>query len=420
MACIEIYGGHPLNGEVRIQGSKNAALPILAGVILHKGTTILHNCPRISDVMHMIKILERLGCTASWSGNTLYMNAAGADKSYVPPELGDKMRCSVIFLGALLGRMGSARIPYPGGCTIGERPIDMHVDAMRRMGAEIHTGCEYLEGESKGMCGSRIVLRYPSVGATENIILAAVLAHGRTEIRGGAREPEIVELCRFLNGKGARIRGAGTDRIWIEGVKELSDSEFFLMPDRIVAGTYLMAAIASRGRCLLREAPQEQLGSVLAAAERMGAVIQKMPEGILVDGRNADRPLGLLDTAPHPGFPTDLQSQLLAALCLGKGESRLRERVFEARFRTAEELVKMGADIQVTGREARIRGVGCLHGASVKAPELRGGAALVIAGAAAEGKTWIEDCHYIGRGYEDICRDMRQLGADIAALRREA
>ena len=415
MACIEIYGGHPLNGEVRIQGSKNAALPILAGVILHKGITILHNCPRISDVMHMIKILEKLGCTASWSGNTLYMDASGAEQSCVPAELGDKMRCSVIFLGALLGRMGSAQIPYPGGCTIGARPIDLHVEAMRRMKAEIHMGCECLTGKSEGLIGGRIALRYPSVGATENIILAAVLAHGTTEIQGGAREPEIVELCRFLNGKGARISGAGTDRIWIEGVKALSDSEFYLMPDRIVTGTYLMAAIATRGKCMLREAPWEQLGSVAVAAERMGAVIRKMPEGVLADGRKAERPLEILDTAPHPGFPTDIQSQMLAALCLAKGESRLREHVFEARFRTAGELAKMGADIQVTGREARIHGVSRLHGASVKAPELRGGAALVIAGAAAEGKTLIADCHYIGRGYEDICGDMRKLGADIHA-----
>ena len=413
MACIEIYGGHPLNGEVRIQGSKNAALPILAGAVLHKGKTVLHNCPRISDVAYMIKILEELGCAVTWSGNTLYMDASGVDKSCVPAEIGNKMRCSIVFLGALLGRMGSAEIPYPGGCTIGARPIDMHVEAMRCLKAEIYGDCECLRGKSEGLLGERVVLPYPSVGATENIILAAVLAHGTTEIQGGAREPEIVELCRFLKGKGAKIKGEGTDRIWIDGVKGLSDSEFRLMPDRIVAGTYLMAAIATRGSCMLREAPQGQLGSVIAAAERMGAVIRQTPEGILVDGRNAERPLAMLDTAPHPGFPTDMQSQIMTALCLARGESRLREHIFEARFRTAGELMKMGADIQITGQEARIRGTARLHGASVRAPELRGGAALVIAGMAAEGKTRIEDCHYIRRGYEDICEDMRKLGADV-------
>lgn len=413
MACIEIYGGHPLNGEVRIQGSKNAALPILAGAILHKGTTVLHNCPRISDVMHMIKILEELGCKTSWSRNVLYIDGTGADSPNVPAELGDKMRCSVMFLGALLGRMGSAGIPYPGGCTIGARPIDFHVEALRRMGAEIHLGCEYLRGRSGRLQGKSIVLPYPSVGATENIILAAVLAEGTTEIQGGAREPEIVELCRFLNEKGARIRGAGTGRICIEGVKELKDSEFYLMADRIVAGTYVMAAIASRGVCMLREAPGGQMESVLAAAEKMGASVRRLPEGIAVDGSGAGSPLEILDTAPYPGFPTDIQSQIMGALALASGESRLRERIFEARFRTAAELAKMGADIRIKEREAVIRGVRRLHGAEVEAPELRGGAALVIAGAAAEGRTTVKGCHYIRRGYEDICRDMRALGANI-------
>lgn len=416
MACIEIYGGHPLDGEVVIQGSKNAALPILAGVVLHRGTTVLHNCPRISDVMHMIKILEEMGCSVSQSGNTLCVDARGLNKPCVPEELGEKMRCSVIFLGALLGRAGRAEIPYPGGCTIGERPIDMHVEALHQMRAEIRESCGCLSGKCSRLCGSRISLRFPSVGATENIILAAVLADGTTEIRGGAREPEIVELCRFLNGMGAKIRGAGTEKIRIDGVRELSDSEFVLMPDRIVTGTYLMAAIASRGKCMLRRAPQEQMQNVITAAERMDARVERMPEGIWVDGRKAVRALPMLRTAPHPGFPTDIQSQVMAALCLADGESRIQESVFEARFRTAGELAKMGADISIHGQEARIQGVGRLHGETVAAPELRGGAALVIAGAAAEGRTRIKDCHYIQRGYEDICRDMRALGADIRMI----
>jgi len=415
LACIEICGGHPLNGEVRIQGSKNAALPILAGMILHKGRTVLHNCPKISDIMYMVEILEKMGCRTEWSRNTLSVDASGLDSFRVPAELGDKMRGSVIFLGALLGRMGSAAIPYPGGCTIGARPIDLHVEALRRMGARIRPGCEELTGTCKRLHGTKVSLGFPSVGATENIILAAVLAEGITEIQGCAREPEIAELCRFLNGKGARIRGAGTDRIKIEGVKELKDSEFCLMPDRIVAGTYLMAAVASRGACMLYGAPAEQMESVLDAAGRIGAGIRRLPEGIYVDGRSAGRPL-CLDTAPHPGFPTDLQSQLMAALCLSPGESLIREHVFEARFGTAAELAKMGAEILIQNREARICGVSRLHGAAVRAPELRGGAALVIAGAAAEGKTVIEDCHYIRRGYEDICRDMRALGASIMAV----
>lgn len=415
MACIEIYGGRPLNGEVRIQGSKNAALPILAGMILHKGVTVLHNCPKISDIMYMVEILEKMGCRIEWSRDVLSVDASGLDSFRVPAELGNKMRGSVIFLGALLGRMGNAAIPYPGGCCIGSRPIDFHVEALRRMGARIHPGCEELTGTCGRLQGTRVRLGFPSVGATENIILAAVLAEGMTEILGCAREPEIAELCRFLNGKGARIKGAGTDRIRIEGVKELKDSEFCLMPDRIVAGTYLMAAIASRGTCMLKEAPAEQMESVLDAAGRIGAAVRWYPEGLLVDGRRANRPL-CLDTEPHPGFPTDLQSQLMAALCLSSGDSLIREHVFEARFGTAAELAKMGAEIRIRNREARICGVCHLHGAVVKAPELRGGAALVIAGTAAEGKTVIEDCHYIRRGYEDICRDMRALGACITEV----
>ncbi|MCI5995907.1 MAG: UDP-N-acetylglucosamine 1-carboxyvinyltransferase [Blautia sp.] len=413
MGCIRIYGGHPLNGEVVIQGSKNAALPILAGAVLHKGSTVLHNCPKISDVSHMIKILEEMGCRTSWTGNTLFIDAGELDNPAVSREFGEKMRCSVIFLGALLGRMGTARIPYPGGCTIGARPIDMHVDALHQMKAKICEECEYLSGKREELVGTRIRLRFPSVGATENIILAAVLAKGTTEILGSAREPEIEELCRFLNGKGARIQGAGTGKITIEGVEKLSDSEFCLMPDRIVAGTYLMASIATRGICILKSAPAVQLKSVFAAAVRMGALISVASDDIRVDARGAGGILPVVDTAPHPGFPTDLQSQLMAALCLADGESHVREKVFECRFRTAKELIKMGAEIEVKNCDARIHGVRMLHGARVKAPELRGGAALVLAGAAAQGKTLIEDCHYIERGYEDICRDMRQLGADI-------
>ncbi|MEE0419528.1 MAG: UDP-N-acetylglucosamine 1-carboxyvinyltransferase [Lachnospiraceae bacterium] len=413
MGCIEIFGGRPLEGQVYIQGSKNAALPILAAAVLHKGVTVLHHCPKILDVMYMVQVLEEMGCDTAWSGHSLYLDARGLQTPRVSTDLGNKMRSSIILMGALLGRMKEAWIPYPGGCTIGARPIDMHVDAFTRMGASIEEEQEVLHARTAGLTGTRIVMKFPSVGATENVILAAALAEGTTRIEKGAMEPEIVELCRFLNSKGARIHGAGTPGITIEGVRSLTDSEFDLMPDRIVAGTYMMGAMATRGKCFLRRAPSEQLGQVVYTARRLGAGIRVEPEGILVDGRNAGRNAVYLETTPYPGFPTDLQSQVMAVLCLAKGESLIREKIFEARFKIVPQLCKMGAHIEVRGQEARIRGTRGLNGAVVEAPELRGGAALVIAGLAAMGTTEVEKYSFIQRGYEDICEDFRQLGGEL-------
>lgn len=413
MDCIEIIGGRPLHGEVSVQGSKNGALPILAGAVLHKGITVLHNCPKILDVMYMIQILQELGCQVWWQESSLYIDASRLSASHVSAELGEKMRSSVILMGSLLGRVGEAWIPYPGGCVIGARPVDIHIDALQKMQVYVEESEGLLHVRTEGIKGDRVRFKYPSVGATENIILAAVLGEGVTEIQGGAIEPEIIELCGFLNSKGAKIDITGDYLIRIEGVSELLDSEYKLMPDRIVAGTYLMAAVATRGCISLRNVPVGQLTEVLKILQQMGAWIEYDKAILKIDASRADIPVKILETMPYPGFPTDLQSPLMAALCLANGRSHIIESVFEARFKAAGQLNRMGARITIDGQEAIIDGVAALKGVQVIAPELRGGAALVIAGLAAEGQTQVLSSHFIDRGYEDISRDFRLLGADI-------
>lgn len=416
MECLEIIGGCPLHGSVRVQGSKNAALPILAAAVLHRGVTVLHHCPKILDVIHMTKILECLGCNIQWEGSTLTIDAKHISSVHVPALLGERMRSSIILMGSLAGRMGEAQIPYPGGCSIGARPIDLHIQGMKALQARVEDRDGFLHVQANGLRGTRISLKLPSVGATENLILAGVLAEGVTEIEGAAREPEIQELCAFLNAKGAKIQGAGTGCIRIRGVDGLRDSSHILMPDRIVAGTYLMAAAATRGCILLEEAPWDQMGAVLEVAERMGAAWSVCDRGLQIDAAGADQPVPRLATEVYPGFPTDLQSQAMAVLSLAKGESVIAEQVFESRFRCAGQLNRMGAWITVDGREAWIRGGAKLRGSKVRVPDLRGGAALVIAGLCASGRTIVEDEGYIRRGYEDICRDLRKLGGTIREL----
>lgn len=412
MTWVEVSGGRPLEGAVKVQGSKNAALPILAGALLHRGITVIHNCPKISDVMCMVEILKTLGCTGRFEGSTLFLDAAGACGTDVPPELGVKMRSSVIFLGSLLGRNGEASLPYPGGCTIGKRPIDLHLEALTKMGA-VFDGEERLHGKARELTGQEISLKFPSVGATENIILASVLAKGETVLLGAAREPEIGELCRFLRGKGAKIRGDGTERIVIEGVQELHDSTYMLGADRIVAGTYLFGAALTRGRIFLERAPAREMKRVLEIVEEMGAVVKASPRGIYLDGREAYRPLHGISTEPYPGFPTDLQSPLLSALTLASGKSTIKENIFEERFQTVKQLQRMGAKIVTEGKKVTIFGVSALHGTYVRSKELRGGAALVLAALGAEGTTIIQDDGYIKRGYEDLTGDLKRLNARI-------
>ncbi len=413
MTWYEVSGGRPLDGAVKIQGSKNAALPVLAGALLHKGRTVLHNCPDITDVRYTLEILESLGCTVWWEKDTLILDAAGLNETKVPEKLGEKMRSSVIFLGSLLGRCKEAVLPYPGGCTIGKRPIDLHLHLLTQMGAIFQEEEQLLKAWSTGLCGTGLVLPFPSVGTTENVILAAVLADGVTVLSGAAKEPEIAELCRFLRGKGARIEGDGTDIIRVEGVTALQDSEFTIGSDRIVAGTYLFGGVLTRGRILLSGAEAGSLGEVLHVIRKTGAVVKTAPKEIFLEAGEAFLPVGKVITRPYPGFPTDLQSALLSAMTVAQGRSEIEERIFEARFQTADQLRRMGADLEIKGNRARIRGVSSLRGAFVRAKELRGGAALVLAALGAEGTTRIQDDGYMERGYEDLAGDLRMLGACI-------
>lgn len=407
---LEIEGGNPLCGEVRIQGSKNAALPILSAAVLNPGMTVLRNCPRIIDVFYMLEILKDFGCRVKWEEEELIIDASDIHSSQVPEQYARKMRSSIMLLGSLLGRTGNAFVPYPGGCVIGKRPIDIHLTVMRQMGAELEETEEGLWAVCAHPRGTLLRLPFPSVGATENAVLLAVKAEGITVLENAAREPEVEELCRFLNAMGARIQGAGTSRITVAGAERLHDAEFTIAPDRIVAGTYMLMTAAVGGKVLLENSPSAHLESVRRVLSRMGVRYEQKDNRMLIWSPGRIQPAELVQTAPYPGFPTDLQSPLMAALALAEGESRIEENIFEARFKIVEELRRMGADICTEGRTACIYGVEKLHGADLWAEELRGGAALVLAAAAAEGKSRIYGCDYIERGYENIIRDLQALG----------
>ncbi len=415
LGTVEITGGIPLCGEVQIQGSKNAALPILAATALVHGTTVLYNCPHIIDITYMIRILEYLGCSVVWEDvHILRVDAANIQKTDVPAVYADKMRSSIILLGVLLARKHCARMPYPGGCVIGKRPIEMHLAALGQMGAQIETDASMLYASTMGLYGSEIQFEKNSVGATENAILAAVLSKGTTVINGAAMEPEITQLCMFLNNAGALIGGMGTKRLVIEGVSELKESSFRICADRIVAGTYLYAVAATRGEAVLHNAPVSQMQEVLLVGRQMGMQLKEGSETIYANARHANEPVPYVETKEYPGFPTDLQSVLMSALSLSDGQSIIKETIFEARFRIVEELQHMGSDIVIEeSNQAVINGVKELTGTETYAKELRGGAALIVAGLAATGTTIVHDSYYVKRGYECITCDFRKLGGII-------
>lgn len=410
---IRVTGGIPLDGEVRIQGSKNAALPVMAAALLIKGTTVLQGCPKIADVMLMGQLLEKLGATVRWQGDTLVIEAKEVTCCQADACLGEQMRSSIVLLGSLLGRCGKARVPYPGGCVIGARPIDLHLKALHSLGASFREEEGMLIGETRGLRGARIIFPKASVGATQNAVLGAVCAKGHTVIQGGSVEPEVIWLCRFLKKAGADIQGEGTGCLKIQGVERLHDTVFKVPADRIAAGTYVCASAITRGGGVLLDAPVEEMGALLRAYEKIGGQYTWNSGKLSLCSRRAVLPLENLQTQVYPGFPTDLQSVFMAVLSCARGESRIRENIFEDRFKTAAELKKMGADIEICGREAIIRGGGLL-GARVEARELRGGAALVVAGLAARGETYVKNRNFIERGYEDICRDLNCLGAKTA------
>jgi len=414
MGEYHIIGGRRLSGEIAVHGSKNAILPILAACVLNAGESRLTNCPNISDTLHTIDILKEIGCTVKCEGSTITVNSAMADRFEVSENLVRKMRSSIIFLGSLLTRFGAAKVSYPGGCVLGLRPIDQHLKGLRMLGATINDAHGFLNCTATRLAGTDISLDFPSVGATQNIILAATLAEGTTIINNAAKEPEIVELTTFLNAMGADITGAGESTIKIRGVNRLHDAEHRIMPDRIVAGTYLTAAAMTRGDITLTNVSDINLRPVIAKLTEAGCTINTKGGKIRLIAPPKLNAIQL-KTQPHPGFPTDLQPQFAAMLSVADGISIIEETVFEARNKHVPELCRMGANIlQVNNmRTSIIEGVPYLNGSNVISHDLRGGAALILAGLAADGKTIVNPSSHVTRGYESIEADLRSLGATI-------
>jgi len=419
---IEITGGRPLNGTVLVQGSKNAVLPMIAASVLTEEKVTLLNCPHIDDVDIMLRLLESLGCEVKFENHIIEINPKGVNSCEILSKDAKSLRASLIFLGSLIGRCRNAKLPYPGGCTIGRRPIDLHLEMLKRFGVEFECNDEnrksdLLTAHAESLIGTDIHFHKKSVGASQNCILAAVLAEGVTRIKGISLEPEVMELCSFLRKMGAIILRTDYNEIMIKGVKKLHGVTYEVPSDRIVAGTYMIAAVATRGKVFLENAPKSHLQSVILNLTKTGAEIKLHKNGIFVDGSNAAKSIGYLSTDNYPGFPTDLQSQLLSAMTIADGNSSIEEKIFEERFKVVSQLNKMGADILVEGNTLIVHPVSNLFAAEVDAEELRGGAALVIAGLMAEGTTTISGCNYIKRGYENIVEDVRKLGVYKAEYR---
>ena len=413
MCVYEITGGRPLAGQLTVQGAKNSVLPILAATVLAPGESVIHNCPDLSDVSSTLEILCLLGCTVSREGTTVRVDASTLSKSRIPDQLMGEMRSSVVFLGALLSRCGQAELSYPGGCELGPRPIDLHLMALRALGAEVCEERGHLICRSHNqMAGREICLSIPSVGATENAMLAACGCPGVTTIVGAAREPEIEDLQQFLRTMGAQVEGAGSPTIRIVGGAPLHPAEHTVIGDRMAAATYLCAAGAAGGCISLSGVDPGHLTAVLSVLEEAGADIHTQNDNISIACTAPLCGVRPVRTAPHPGFPTDAQAPLMAALCGGTGTTMFVENMFLSRYRHVGELERMGADIQVDGRVAVVTGRR-LHAAQVRGTDLRGSAALVVAALGAKGTSRVSGVRHILRGYQSLDQDLRALGAEI-------
>lgn len=411
-----ITGGNRLSGEVVLQGCKNSTLPIMAASVLVNGKCTLDNCPNLTDVYSASRILNHLGCKCSISRNTAEIDSTAVTGSEIPEKLMGEMRSSIMFMGAILGRMGECTFSIPGGCELGPRPIDMHLASLAKMGAEIHDsgGRICCRMPKKRGHGARLSLSFPSVGATENIILCAVLAEGETVINNAAREPEICDMCNFLRSCGAKIKGDGESCIVVEGVENLHGCEHRIMADRIAGATYLSMTAATGGELILKNACIAEIEPFISVLEQTGCYICTAEDRIYL--RRGGRLHGIRDrirTMPHPGFPTDAQAVLMATLATADGTSVFEENIFDCRYRHTDALIKMGADIQVMGKAAVIRGVKRLHGADVEATDLRGGASMAVAALSAEGTTRISSISHIDRGYERFEDVISSLGGNI-------
>jgi len=414
---LQIWGGHPLQGHVKISGAKNAALVIMAGALLCPGDCRIRNVPLLADVERMGQVLSALGVRVTRQGDILDINASEIKTSKAPYELVTQLRASFFAIGAILARLGVAQMPLPGGCAIGARPVDLHVRGLQAMGAEVqieHGICNaYVPGSSRRLKGAKIYLDIASVGATENLMMAATLADGETIIENAAREPEVVDLANFCNAMGAKITGAGTSRIIIEGVPKLHSVDYSIIPDRIEAGTFLVAAAITRSELTLSPVAPEHLIPVIAKLRDIGVtIIEEAPEHLRILPAETLKATDI-ETQYHPGFPTDMQAPFMALLTLAEGDSVINESVFENRLRHASELNRLGADIRVKGNAAFVRGVPKLSGAPVLGTDLRASAALVLAGLAAEGQTTIQGLQHLDRGYDRLDAKLQQLGAKI-------
>lgn len=414
MSKILISGGRKLKGEIKLQGAKNSVLPVLAATLLCREKCIIHNCPDISDVDTSVKILTQLGCKCTREGESLVIDPSNVCNYEIPDYLMREMRSSVVFLGAVIGRMGKAVISSPGGCELGPRPIDLHLAALKKMGVTIleEHGYLYCDVENS-LAAAEITLGFPSVGATENIILAAATAKGITVIHNAAKEPEISDLADFLNSAGARIYGGGSDTIYIHGVEKLTSTEHSIIPDRIVAATYMACAAITGGEIVLKGIMPSHMTSTLSVFRDSGCDVNVSGKALRISCPHGLSRVPTIRSLVYPGFPTDAGPLIIAMLSTAKGTSVFVESIFENRFRYIDELKRLGAKIETQGRTAIIEGVNNLSGASCKCTDLRGGAALVVAGLAAKGNTVIDEIHHIKRGYVDIVGCLKQLDADI-------
>ena len=414
MESIIVRGGRPLSGTVRVEGAKNSALKLIAASLLAPGKSTITNVPDIADVAVMSQVVTGLGAAVVRSDHAVTIDATELTSHEAPYEFVARMRASIAVLGPLVARLGEANVAMPGGCNIGSRKIDMHLRGLEELGVVVTTGHGFIHAAAPadGLHGANVTLDFPSVGATENLLMAAVLARGVTTIDNAAREPEIVDLVDFLNGMGARITGGGCSTITVEGVEELHPVTHRVVGDRIEAGTFLVAGALDRGPVTVTGFDPAHLEIVLGKLERAGATVEIGVDSVTVSRERPLRPVDI-QTLPYPGFPTDMQAQLMALLALAEGGSIITENVFENRFMFADELGRMGADIRIEGHHALVKGVEMLSGAPVRCPDLRGGAALVLAALVADGETVIGDIHHIDRGYERFIEKLSGLGADI-------
>ena len=416
MSKLLIKGGKVLRGEVTVKAAKNAVLPILAATMLTEDVCEIENVPHITDIANMLRILQSLGADVAFEQDVIRVKNADASGYHVPSDLAKELRSSFFLLGSILGRMKRAVVSYPGGCDIGVRPLDIHLKGLREMGIAIEESHGMIYCDASRLHGADVVLDFPSVGATENLMMAAALAKGKTHISNAAKEPEITDLQNFINAMGGKISGAGSGRIEIEGVSKLHGCVFRPIPDRIVAGTLLIATATCGGEILVKESVPEHLEPLLFKLNKSSCVLDVRGDKISLKSDSRLRNFDKLETQPYPGFPTDLQSPMMAMMSVSEGTGVIVENIFETRFRIVRELTKMGARITVKDRTAVIRGVKSLEGAAVSAGDLRGGAALVIAGAKADGYTTIENVRHIDRGYESIERVFSALGAEVKRI----